>query len=280
MTEVIDTFACFGSTCAVVVDAATTRPRRTTPSPRPAACSSDWHDALQPLRPGQRALAPQRRPARGGAGEPAHGPLRARRSRDAAEQTGGLVDATLLARDRGRGLPRRPRAARCRSRSRCGSRRARRPARPSRDARWRRIAFDRSTRRRSRRPPGVALDSGGLAKGLFADVLAERARVTTRVRGRLRRRPAPRRRRRLERPVAVAEPVRRPACCTRSRSRDGGVATSGIGRRSWLDARRPRPPTTCSTPRPAAPAFTGVVQATALAPTAARGRDPREGGAC
>ncbi len=48
---------------------------------------------------------------------------------------------------------------------------------------------------------------------------------------------------------------------------DGGVATSGISRRSWLDARG-RPAHHLLDPATGRPAFTGVVQATALAPTA------------
>jgi thiamine biosynthesis lipoprotein len=45
------------------------------------------------------------------------------------------------------------------------------------------------------------------------------------------------------------------------------VATSGIGRRSWIDARG-RPAHHILDPATGAPAFTGVVQATAIAPTA------------
>jgi thiamine biosynthesis lipoprotein len=48
---------------------------------------------------------------------------------------------------------------------------------------------------------------------------------------------------------------------------DGAAATSGIGRRSWLDARG-RPAHHLLDPETGRPAFTGVVQATALAPTA------------
>jgi FAD:protein FMN transferase len=47
----------------------------------------------------------------------------------------------------------------------------------------------------------------------------------------------------------------------------GGVATSGIGRRSWLD-RSGAPAHHLLDPASGRPAFTGVVQATALAPTA------------
>lgn len=46
------------------------------------------------------------------------------------------------------------------------------------------------------------------------------------------------------------------------------MATSGIGRRSWLDAAG-RPAHHLLDPATGRPAFTGVVQATALAPTAA-----------
>ena len=48
---------------------------------------------------------------------------------------------------------------------------------------------------------------------------------------------------------------------------DGGVATSGITRRSWLDARG-RPAHHLLDPATGRPAYTGVLQATALAPTA------------
>jgi len=47
----------------------------------------------------------------------------------------------------------------------------------------------------------------------------------------------------------------------------GGVATSGIGRRSWI-APDGRPAHHLLDPSTGRPAFTGVVQATALAPTA------------
>ena len=48
---------------------------------------------------------------------------------------------------------------------------------------------------------------------------------------------------------------------------EGGVATSGIGRRSWTGADG-APAHHLLDPATGRPAFTGVVQATALAPTA------------
>jgi thiamine biosynthesis lipoprotein len=49
----------------------------------------------------------------------------------------------------------------------------------------------------------------------------------------------------------------------------GSVATSGIGRRSWT-VEGGRPAHHLLDPRTGAPAFTGIVQATAIAPTAAQ----------
>ena len=67
---------------------------------------------------------------------------------------------------------------------------------------------------------------------------------------------------------------RRPARFTVA---DGGVATSGISRRSWLDADG-RPAHHLLDPATGTPAFTGVVQATALAPTALEAEVARQGG--
>jgi len=112
------------------------------------------------------------------------------------------------------------------------------------------------------RPPGLALDSGGLAKGLCADLLAadlahERA-FAVECAGDLRVGGTPRR-------VHVASPFGGPPLHT-FRLADAAAATSGIGRRSWLDAHG-RPAHHLLDPATGRPAFTGVVQATALAPS-------------
>ena len=108
----------------------------------------------------------------------------------------------------------------------------------------------------------MRIDGGGLAKGLFADVVAETLAGRTyaidcagdvRVGG-------------LARRVDVQ-------CPFDGRSlhhfelADAGVATSGIGRRSWLDASG-APAHHLLDPATGRPAFTGIVQATAIAPTA------------
>jgi FAD:protein FMN transferase len=176
----------------------------------------------------------------------------------AAELTGGLVDSTLVREledagyrgDLGAPLP-----------LELALRLAppRRPARPDAAARWRAIAVRDGV---VHRPPGLAIDSGGLGKGLFADLIAESLPHDTlavdcggdvRFRG-------PRR------AIAVADPFGGPPV-HEFRLERGALATSGIGRRSWLDARG-RPAHHLLDPATKRPAFTGVVQATALAPTA------------
>src|SRR4051812_42214364 len=105
-------------------------------------------------------------------------------------------------------------------------------ARPRGDARWRRVKLDPRTRTITR-PPGVRLDSGGIAKGLFADLagtaLAGSASYAVDCCGDL----AIGGRERLERQVRVDDPFGR-GVLHEFHMRAGGVATSGIGRRSWM----------------------------------------------
>jgi FAD:protein FMN transferase len=176
----------------------------------------------------------------------------------AAELTGGLVDATLL-----------DELERAGYRSDLGT-----PldlptalglAPPRRPANGRRpptleVDFGALT---IRRQSGTRLDGGGLAKGLFADILAEtlRGRPSFAVdcAGDLRIGGAARR-------VDVASPFDG-RVLHRATLTNVGVATSGIGRRSWLDGDG-RPAHHLLDPSHGRPAFTGVVQATAVAPTA------------
>ena len=137
------------------------------------------------------------------------------------------------------------------------------PAGPSAAAGWRAVRADRS-RGLVHRPPGVALDAGGLAKGLFADLVATslgtRPGVVVACAGDVRLGGG------TARPVRVADPFSDAVLHT-FRLAAGGVATSGISRRSWLDAAG-RPAHHLLDPATGKPAFTGIVQATALAPTA------------
>jgi FAD:protein FMN transferase len=182
----------------------------------------------------------------------------------AAELTHGLVDATLLGEleaagyaysyDPADALPPGELAGL-----------PRRPARPSAGKRWREVRVDEASGCVVR-PPGVRLDSGGIAKGLAADLVAplfeEHASFAVDCAGDLRlggRAGVPR-------AVSVDDPFGGEPL-HEFQLADGGVATSGIGRRSWRGrdgsfAHHLLDPST------GLPVHTGVVQATALAPTA------------
>ena len=182
----------------------------------------------------------------------------------AARQTQGLVDGTLLGaieaagyrRDLGEPLPLTGALERAS---------ARRPASPNAERRWEEITVDRA-RRTVTRPPGVALDSGGLAKGLAADLLAEvlgeHATFAVVAAGDVRIGGAAG----IPRRVQVESPFDGSILHVFSLT-DAGVATSGISRRSWLDAGG-APAHHLLDPATGRPAFTGVVQTTAIAPTA------------
>ena len=215
----------------------------------------------EPLPPRQRALPAERRPARARSrprrccaprSPPACGP----RSSPAASSTRrssprSRPPATTAPAAR----PSSPLARRARSRAR----RARRP-RPTRPRRWR--ARDASPTTRVRRPPGLRLDTGGTGKGLAADLLAHR--LDRPLGGRLRRRPA----RVGGDPfdVEVRHPLTGETVHT-LRLSDGAVATSGIDTRLWR-APDGTPRHHLLDPATGQPAWTGLIGATALAPTA------------
>ena len=186
--------------------------------------------------------------------------------RVAGELTNGLVDATLVdeieaagyAADRGGADP-----AGAGARARAAAAAGGRPAltRAGRASRWT------SRGASSRARPGVKLDSGGLAKGLFADVLAERLVQSRELRGRLRRRPVDRRRRRRHARGRGRRARSTGARCTRSSC--GGPASppaASGGAAGWTTTGVP--PTICWTPRPAGRRSRAIVQVTALAPSA------------
>jgi FAD:protein FMN transferase len=125
------------------------------------------------------------------------------------------------------------------------------PATPDARRHWAHVSVDAES---VSRPPGVALDSGGLGKGLAADLIADRLRGLpsyaieclgdVRAGG-------------IERPLRVASPWDDTVLAELTLT-DGAAATSGVTRRGWhlVD------------PGTGRPARTGIVQATALAPTA------------
>jgi thiamine biosynthesis lipoprotein len=117
------------------------------------------------------------------------------------------------------------------------------------------------------RPPGVELDSGGIAKGLFADLaaglLSGSGSFAVDCAGDVAIGGSDE----LTRPVLVDDPFGGEPL-HEFEIRQGGVATSGIGRRSWIGPDG-LPAHHLLDPSTGRPAYTGVVQATALAPTAA-----------
>jgi thiamine biosynthesis lipoprotein len=183
----------------------------------------------------------------------------------AAERSGGLVDPTLLAPLRAAGYDRDRRAAELPLAEALLDAPARAAAAPSLDARWRSISVGAAT---IARPAGIELDSGGVGKGLAADLTARllegAERFAVDCGGDLR----------VGGPGAAAEPfavqVRHPLTGEVAHElplRGGAIATSGLNVRLWRDAAG-RPAHHLLDPGTGRPAWTGLVGATALAPTA------------
>jgi thiamine biosynthesis lipoprotein len=263
MAEVREQFDCFGARCGVAVigDAPGRSARAAVSLAR--AFLLDWHDRFTRFEPESELSRLNADPRPVVAVSDAVARF-AEAVVAAAERTGGLVDGTLLPELEAAGY-------RADLSSPVPLERAltlapeRRPARPSDLRRWRGIAVDLG-RRTVSRPPGVALDSGGICKGLAADLLArvlgEHASFAVEVAGDVRVGGG----RGMPRPVQVASPFDRSILHLFALA-DAGVATSGIGRRSWLRADG-TPAHHLLDPSTGEPAFTGVVQATAIAPTA------------
>lgn len=177
----------------------------------------------------------------------------------AARESGGLVDPTLLpeledagyAQSLGRRTPASLRDGLAAAPPRC-------VAEGSRRSRWQEIEVRAG---RVRRPRGVRFDLGGTAKGLIADLVAARldGRFSSwaidvggdlRVGG-------------TRREIFVPAPL--PGMPDIAASRvSGAVATSGISRRIWMQGDAPSHH--LIDPSTGRPAWTGVLQTTAIAP--------------
>ncbi len=190
----------------------------------------------------------------------------ARAVRTAGTQSDGLVDATLLDSLERVGYRQSLGDHQPISLSEALSGRIdRAPGRPHPAQNWCSVTVDDAAETITR-PPGVRIDSGGIAKGLVADLLATALRVERtyavdccgdiRIGGSVGQ----------ERKVLVDDPFGG-GPVHEFALREGAVATSGIGRRCWIgpDGRAAHH---ILDPRSGEPAFTGIVQATALAPSA------------
>ncbi|MGK2956372.1 MAG: FAD:protein FMN transferase [Solirubrobacterales bacterium] len=143
------------------------------------------------------------------------------------------------------------------------------PASGSRSRLWETVTVDHTTNT-VRRPPGVKFDSGGIGKGLAADVVAELLDgldyFAVECSGDLRfgsQTDQPRQ-------ILVASPIIGEDPIGELRMTGGAVATSGITKRSWINDDG-RPAHHLIDPRTGKPAYTGVLQVTAVAPTAVEG---------
>ncbi len=192
----------------------------------------------------------------------------ARAAIDAAALTGGLADATLLDEIEAAGY----REDRLRGSLAISLQMVmapeRRPAQPRPDVRWRQVAVDVEASTVTR-PPGLRLDGGGIVKGLAADLLARELGQHTcfgvdcegdmRFGGT----GAP------ERTIAVVSPFDTGTVLHELTVVDGAVAQTGITKRSWLEGGRPHHH--LLDPSTGQPAYTGVIEVTALARTALEG---------
>jgi thiamine biosynthesis lipoprotein len=184
---------------------------------------------------------------------------------DAARISGGLVDATLLGEIEIAGYTS-DLGAPVDLANALGDAPERRPARPNPLSRWKLVRVD-AAENVIFRPPGVMLDSGGLAKGLFCDLLAETLAShegyaidcagDVRLGGRGN----------ILRVLQVGSPFDE-TVLHRLETDAAAAATSGIGRRSWIDGSG-KPAHHLLDPSTGRPAYTGIVQATAFASSAA-----------
>ncbi len=261
--EASDTFDCFGASCGVHVLGAGSEESAGEAVARVRRELLSWHARFSRFEPESELSRLNRDPREVVPSTPLMARLAAAVG-IAGASSGGLVDGTLLgalerAGYRGE-LERAPELSEALVRAPLRS-----PAAPSAARDWERIEVDFAALTISR-PPGVELDSGGLAKGLFADALAEtlasHAGFAVNCAGDL----AIGGTDAVMRPIHVAGPFDEGTLHTFNLTHTG-VATSGIGRRSWRGDGG-RPSHHLLDPATGAPAFTGVVQATALAPSA------------
>lgn len=266
MTEISRTFTCFGGATTVAIDG---------PEPGPEieealqGCIDlllDLHAAYSRFKP-ESELSRLNEDPREEVEISAEMVALLRAGIEAAQTSGGLVDFTLLdaietagyREDRFQGTMALPLVLALAP--------PREPAGGSPGERWRQIKVDAAARRVTR-PVGVKVDGGGIVKGLAADRVADRlagfAGFAVDCEGDMRVGGASQADRVLEVPNPFGGPV-----VHEFNVRSAALATTSIAKRSWLQSMRPTHHVL--DPRSERPAFTGVVQASALAPTALEG---------
>jgi thiamine biosynthesis lipoprotein len=260
--EISDYFDCFGSRCGALVTGPGDAGSAADAVARVRRALLGWHARFSRFLPTSELSI-----LNGDARETVPvSPLMARFAqavREAGSLSDGLVDATLLREIERAGyerdLPDSVALAAALSMAP-----PRRPAAAGTRQRWRELEVDLAAGTVTR-PPGLVLDSGGLAKGLFADALGEtlatHASFAINCAGDLLVGGAAG----TARPIRVQSPFDGSTLHTFERAQ-AGVATSGVGRRSWIRGDG-APAHHLLDPATGEPAFTGIVQATALAPS-------------
>jgi thiamine biosynthesis lipoprotein len=257
--EAVESFECFGGRCAVRVG-----------GPDEAAATAAAREARQVLLKAHRTLSrfdpdsELSRLNRDPRPEVPASPLLRRvvaAALSAGMQSGGLVDATLVGEIEAAGYAE---SREFDTPADDGPAAPPHPAGPNPRAAWCRLGVDERSHTVTR-PPGVRIDPGGIAKGLMADLVGESLagfeRYAVDCCGDLRvGGTAGRPRAILVDDPAGGEPLHE------LRIADGAVATSGITRRAWT-GEDGRPAHQILDPASGRPAFTGVVQVTAVAPT-------------
>ncbi len=264
LTEHARSFDCFGGTCRLILAGDGAFGEAAVALDEVQALLLGWHRDFSRFEPDSELSLLNADPATNVPVSPLLARL-AQATVHAARVTSGLVDATLVGELEAAGYAASRDGEGTDLRVALSAAPARTAAAGSPDRRWEALSAD-ALAGTVTRPAGLRIDSGGLAKGLFADVLAGLltsyewwvvdccgdVRVGGAAGGR--------------RAVEVDDPFGR-GVVHRLSVAGGAVATSGIGRRSWVDAEG-RPAHHLLDPSTGRPAFTGLVQVSAIARTA------------
>ncbi len=267
ISEAAERFDCFGGTCAVLIEG-------DGPAGPPAIAAArvkrrllEWHAQFSRFDARSELSALNRDPRE-------HVPVSPMMARfvqaavHAAATTGGLVDPTLVTDLERAGYDADFTQAPLPPAYPLRLAPARRPGAPSPHARWREVSVDLCERMVSR-PAGIRLDSGGIAKGLFGDVLAPLLSLhrsfAIAAAGDVRFGGAAG----TARAIQITSPFDNDRLLHTFELVRGAAATSGTTRRSWTD-HHGRPAHHLLDPATGTPAFTGVIQVTALAPSGAQ----------
>jgi thiamine biosynthesis lipoprotein len=260
MNDAIETFACFGGRCSVRVSGEGGGDAAAAAADEARRALLAAHATLSRFDPDSELSRLNRDPRR----EVPASPLLRRlvaAALTAGLRSGGLVDATLVDEIEAAGY--------ADSREFGGI--AERPTPPpphaggpSPRSAWCELSVDETAGTVSR-PPGLRIDPGGIAKGLMADEIAEALAdfpaFAVDCCGDLRVGGIDAR----TRTILVEDPLGGPPL-HELRISEGAVATSGITRRSWVDGEGLAAHQILD-PATGRPAYTGVIQVTAVAPT-------------